>query len=189
MENVFLDGAPFLPSTINIMDRRGCDLSPVDTSSDSGRITLLSYIWADQMDRIRRLESAIEIALAVPCIIEKMHGAEWLEAHLKNSVAGAATVVFQSVVWPYISESEKQRIITIIEEAGKRASEEAPIAWLRMEAINNTFETRLRIYPGFNEQIIATSHAHSPSVQWLLKSRQGTGLPKIESENRTTFGC
>jgi hypothetical protein len=170
MENVFVDGAPFLPSTINIMYRGGCDPSPVDITNDEGRITLLSYIWPDQIDRIRRLEAAIEIARVVPCIIEKMHGAEWLEAHLRNSVAGAATVVFQSVVWQYISESEQQRIITIIEEAGNRASEEAPIAWLRMEAINNTFEIRLRIYPGFEEQIIATSLAHAPSVQWLLKS-------------------
>ena len=171
LENVFLDGAPFLPSTINIMDRGGCDPSPVDVTSDAGRFTLLSYIWPDQMYRIRRLEAAIEIARAIPCIIEKMHGAEWLEAYLRNSVAGAATVVFQSVVWPYISESERQRIITMIEEAGKHASADAPIAWLRMEAINNTFEIRLRIYPGFTEQIIATSLPHAPSVQWLLKSR------------------
>jgi hypothetical protein len=170
MENVFVDGAPFLPSTIDIVDRRGCDPSPVDVTSDSGRITLLSYVWPDQMDRIRRLEAAIEIARTVPCIIEEMHGAEWLEAHLKDSVVDAATVVFQSVVWQYISESEQQRIITIIEEAGKRASKVAPIAWLTMEAIHNTFEIRLRIYPGFEEQIIATSSAHTPSVHWLVKS-------------------
>jgi hypothetical protein len=123
------------------------------------------------MDRIRRLEAAIGIARVVPCIIEKMHGAEWLEAHLSDSVFGSATVVFHSAVWPYISESEQQRIITIIEEAGKQASEQAPIAWLRVEAINNIFEIRLRIYPGFKEQIITTSRAHAPSVQWLLKSR------------------
>jgi hypothetical protein len=170
LENVFFDGAPFLPSTINIVHRGGCDPSPVDITSDEGRVTLLSYIWPDQMDRLRRLEAAIEIARAVPCIIEKMHGAEWLEAHLSNSFAGTATVVFHSAVWPYIVESEQQQIIAIMEEAGKRASEEAPLAWLRMEAINNTFEIRLQIYPGIEEQIIATSRAHAPSVQWLLKS-------------------
>jgi hypothetical protein len=89
---------------------------------------------------------------------------------LRNPFAGAATVVFQSAVWQYISESEQQRIIAIIQEAGKRASDEAPVAWLRMEGNNNTFEIRLRIYPGFTEQIIATSRAHAPSVHWLVKS-------------------
>lgn len=168
MENVFIDAAPFLPSRINIVDRCGCDPSPVDVSTDSGRVTLLSYIWPDQIDRIRRLEAAIEIARAVPCVIEKMHGAEWLETRLRNSFVGAATIVFQSAVWQYISEPEQQQIVTIIEDAGKRASKEAPVAWLRMEASNNTFEIRLRIYPGFKEQIIATSRAHAPSVHWLL---------------------
>ena len=170
MENVFIDGAPFLPSTIQIIDRAGCDPSPVDITSDSGRLTLLSYTWADQVDRIRRLAAAIEIARVVPCVIEKRHAAEWLEAHLRNPFVGAATVVFQSAVWQYISESEQQRMITIIEEAGKRSSEQAPLAWLRMEGNNNTFEIRLRIYPVFREQIIATSRAHAPSVHWLVKS-------------------
>ena len=170
MENVFIDGAPFLPPTIQIIDRVGCDPSPIDITCDSGRLTLLSYTWADQVDRIRRLGAAIEIARVVPCLIEKKHGAEWLETHLRKPFAGAATVVFQSAVWQYISESEQQRIITIIEEAGKRASEEAPIAWLRMEGKNKTFEIHLRIYPGFTEQIIATSRAHAPSVHWLVKS-------------------
>jgi hypothetical protein len=170
MENVFIDGAPSLPSTIQIIDRAGCDPSPVDITSDSGRLTLLSYTWADQVDRIRRLVAAIEIARGVPCVIEKKHGAEWLEAHLKNPFAGAATVVFQSAVWQYLSGSEQQRIITIIEEAGKRAFEEAPLAWLTMEGDNNTFDIRLRIYPGFKDQIIATSRPHAPSVHWLVKS-------------------
>lgn len=171
MENVFVDQAPFLPPTINVMDRGGCDPSPVDINADSGRITLLSYIWADQLHRIRRLEAAIEIARALPCVIEKMHGAEWLEARLRNSFIGAATIVFHSAVWQYISESEQQQIVTIIEDAGTRASKHAPVAWLRMEAVNNRFEIRLRIYPGFEEQIIATSRAHAPSVHWLLKSQ------------------
>ncbi len=170
LENVFIDGAPFLPPVIQIIDRAGCDPSPVDITSDSGRLTLLSYIWADQVDRIRRLAAAIEIARVVPCVIEKKYGGEWLEAHLRDPFAGAATVVFQSAVWQYIAGSEQQRIITIIEEAGQRASEEAPLAWLRMEGDNNTFEIRLRIYPGFKEQIIAISRPHAPSVRWLVKS-------------------
>lgn len=170
MENVFSGGAPSLPSVIPVADRRGCDLSPVDVAGDEGRLTLLSYVWADQTDRIRRLEAAIEIARRVPCRVEKMHGADWLEAQLRNPVAGAATVVFHSVVWPYLSGPEQQRITAILEEAGKRAAREAPVAWLRMEAVHSAFEIRLRIYPGFEEQVIATSAAHAPSVEWLLKS-------------------
>ena len=170
LENVFKDEAPSLPSAIEIVERAGCDTSPVDINTDSGRLTLLSYTWPDQLDRIRRLEAAIEIGRAVPCIIEKGHGADWIEARLRNSFSCAVTVVFHSAVWQYISKSEQQRIIAAIEDAGRRAAQKAPVAWLRMEATNNTFEIRLRIHPGFEEQIIAISRAHAPSVHWLLKS-------------------
>lgn len=170
LENVFIDGAPFLPSTIKVVERAGCDLFPVDINSNSGILTLLSSTWADQLDRIRRLEAAIEIGRAIPCLIEKANGADWIEARLKNTLSGAVTVVFHSAVWQYLSESEQQRVIAAIEEAGKRASQRAPMAWLSMEAVNKRFEIRLRIYPGFQEQIIATSSAHAPSVRWLLKS-------------------
>jgi len=170
LENVFIDGVLSLPATIPVIDRAGCDPSPVDITSASGCLTLHSYIWADQVDRVRRLSAAIKVARAVPCVIEKMHGAEWLEGCLRNPCGGAATVIFQSAVWQYIVESEKQRIITIIEEAGKRASEMSPLAWLRMEGDNKVFEIRLRIYPGFKEQIIGTSGPHAPSVRWLVEA-------------------
>lgn len=171
LENVFVDNAPFLPSRINVIERGGCDPAPVDITADSGRITLLSYIWPDQLDRMHRLKAAIEIARALPCVIEKMHGAEWLKGRLRNSFVGAATIVFHSAVWQYISEPEQHQIVTIIEDAGKSASKDAPVAWLRMESVNKRFEIRLRIYPGFEEQVIATSRAHAPSVLWLLKSQ------------------
>lgn len=170
LENIFIDGAPFLPSTIKVVERVGCDLCPIDINSNAGILTLLSSTWADQLDRIRRLEAAIEIGRAIPCVIEKANGADWIEARLRNTLSGAVTVVFHSALWPYLSESEQRRISAAIEEAGKRASQRAPVAWLRMEAVDKRFEIRLRIYPGFQEQIIATSSAHAPSVRWLLKS-------------------
>ncbi|HKV41729.1 MAG TPA: DUF2332 domain-containing protein [Blastocatellia bacterium] len=171
IENVFVGQPPLLPSTIDVIERAGCDPCPVDIGSESGRLTLLSYTWADQLERIHRLEAALEIGCTVPCTVEKEHGADWIEERLRKPFSGAATVVFHSAVWQYISEPEKQRIITAIEDAGKRASPQAPVAWLRMEAPINKFEIRLRIDPGFEEQIIATSRAHAPAVRWLIGPR------------------
>ena len=107
---------------------------------------------------------------AAPCVIEKDNGADWIEARLRNPVPGAVTVVFHSAVWQYVSESERQRMMTVIEEAGMRASHKAPVAWLRMEAPDNKFEIRLRIDTAFEEQIIATSRAHAPAGRWLMRS-------------------
>jgi hypothetical protein len=169
LENVFVGEVPSIPSHIEIVERAGCDPAPVDISNESGCLTLLSYTWPDQIDRIRRLDAAIKKALYTPCAIEKAHGADWLEKHLQRSFAGAATVVFHSVVWPYISEPERERIARIIHDAGSSVSESSPLAWLRMEPNKDeAFEIRLRIYPGFEERVIATSSSHAPSVSWLL---------------------
>src|ERR1700683_2961520 len=62
VENVFLGRDPSIPSHIEIVERAGCDPAPVDISNESGRLTLLSYTWPDQIDRIRRLDAAIKIA-------------------------------------------------------------------------------------------------------------------------------
>jgi hypothetical protein len=168
LENVFRDGAPLIPPTIDVIERAGCDVSPIDVEDASGRLTLAAYLWPDQLDRIRRLDAAIEIARSVPCKIEKAPAADWLEERLKNIWTGATTVVFHSVMWSYVSAPEQQRIVRIIEDAANRASENAPLAWLRMELNDSRWEIRLRIAPGFQDQLIATTRAHAPSVRWLL---------------------
>lgn len=172
IKDVFRSGTPCIPSRIAIRERAGCDTLPVNVDEESGRLTLLSYTWADQLDRIHRLKAAIEIARAVPCKIERKHAADWLEVRLRKPPEGNATVVFQSALWQYLSERERRRITSLIETAGKRASEGLPIAWLRLEAVKHRFELRLRIYPGFKEQVIATSRPHAPSVGWLLKDKR-----------------
>jgi hypothetical protein len=170
IKDVFRSGTPSIPSRIAVTERAGCDTMPVNVSDESGRLTLLSYTWADQLDRIHRLKAAIKIARSVPCEIERKHAADWLEVRLRKPSEGSTTVVFQSAFWQYVAERERHRIIRLIEGAGRRASPMAPVAWLRLEATKIKFQLRLRIYPGFKERIIATSRAHTPSVRWLLRA-------------------
>ena len=39
---------------VEVAERRGCDASPIDLSGEEGRLTLLSYIWPDQVARLER---------------------------------------------------------------------------------------------------------------------------------------
>ena len=39
---------------VEIAERRGCDPRPVDPSTEEGRLTLLSFVWADQDKRLDR---------------------------------------------------------------------------------------------------------------------------------------
>jgi hypothetical protein len=172
LEGVFVEGGPPEAAAM-VAERSGCDPDPVDVDSPEGRLTLLACTWPDQLERIRRLEAAIGIARTVPYLVERASAADWLESRLARSAAGVATVVFHSVVWPYLAESERARVTGIIEEAGLAATAKAPLAWLRMEpriepgGKSGEPEVRLRIYPGFEERVIATTTFHVPAVRWM----------------------
>lgn len=166
VKDVFMGEAPFIPPVIDVAERTGCDLSPIDIRSHAGRSILLSFIWPDQQDRIERSNAAMQVASAVPFVVQRANGEDWLPDRLAKPFGGVTTVVYHSLVWQYLSESERHNIARTIEEAGRRASEHAPLAWLKMEPSNNGLEIRLRIFPGFEEQVLATTRPHAPSVRW-----------------------
>jgi hypothetical protein len=85
---------------------------------------------------------------------------------LADIASGTATVVFHSVVWPYLAESERHAVTALMEDAGRRATATAPLAWLRMELGTEEAEVRLRIYPGIEERMIARCGFHTPGVRW-----------------------
>jgi hypothetical protein len=174
-EDVFVDGAP-APTAATVVERSGCDPNPVDVHSPEGRLTLLACTWPDQLERIRQLEAAIGIARTLPYRVEPASAAGWLEERLARPAPGIVTVVYHSVVWPYMAGSEQARVTGIIEKAGQAAAAGAPLAWLRMEprieppgeSGPNEPEVRLRIYPGFDERVIATTTFHVPAVRWTV---------------------
>ena len=45
-----------------VVERRGCDRSPIDATTDDGRLTLESFVWPDQVERFTRMDRAIEVA-------------------------------------------------------------------------------------------------------------------------------
>lgn len=154
-------------ASASVADRRGCDPSPVDPTSDDGRLTLLSYVWPDQMARIRNLRAALEIAASVPVEVETANAAEWLEAQLAGASPGVATVVYHSIVWQYLSDEQLDRVTAAIEDAAARASEDAPLAWLRMEAGGDIAHVRLALWPGGADRLVATCSYHGAAVRWL----------------------
>jgi hypothetical protein len=118
---------------LNIVDRAGCDPNPIDATSPDGRATLLGFLWPDQTERIERTAAAIGIASTTQARIEKANADGWLARELAARPANATTVVFHSIVWQYIDKAERARITEVIETAGREASAERPLAWLRFE--------------------------------------------------------
>jgi hypothetical protein len=148
---------PPLDVPLRVASRAGCDARPVDPRSDEGRLTLLSYVWPDQLERIERLRAALELARELDAPVERAGAAEWTEARLAEPAAGAATVVFHSIVMQYLADAERDRF----EEAVRRA----PAAWLRMEPAGEMTELRLTLLG--EERLLARAGYHGHPLDWL----------------------
>ncbi len=160
----FFDVPPPLDRTAEVVERKGCDLEPVDPTSDDGALSLRSFIWADQLGRLSRLDGAIEIARAMPVKVERVDAATFLERELEAPRPGVATVVYHSVFIQYLVEGVRRRITAAIGQATSRAVSDAPVHHLRMEPDGVRFEIRL------DDELLATSQAHGTGVRWLAQS-------------------
>ena len=167
--NLRWDNFPFLevPTGIRVAERRGCDLNPIDPTLDENRPALLSFIWPDQTDRLQQFSEVIEIARRVPAPVDQCDAVEWLRIHLAEPHPGAATVVFHSVVMLYLTEDGRQNVRCAIEDAGKRATMDAPLAWLSMEPGADQADIHLTIWPGGERRLIAQSSFHGRDVKVL----------------------
>jgi hypothetical protein len=151
-----------------IASRRGCDLAPIDLRDRAQRLRLESFFWPDQTERLARLRAACECALRSGVALERARAGDWLERELANLPPGETSALFHSVMWMYVPKPERERIQVLMEEAGARASDDSPLAWLRMEGASfEHCEIRLRIWPSGEDRLLGRCHYHGAWVEWL----------------------
>lgn len=118
------------PEAFEIVERRGCDVAPVDVTGDEGRLRLRSFVWPFQVERHERLAAALTLAVDDPPTVETAGAAEWLERQLGQPVEPAVlTVVWQSVTRQYWPPAEQSEVARLIEDKAA----EIPLAHVSME--------------------------------------------------------
>jgi hypothetical protein len=166
---VYVDPLPDLDIEVVVAERAGCDRNPIDASSADGALTLRSFVWPDQPDRLAALDAALAVAATMPVSLERAEAAEWVEEQLAGSSRpGVATVVYHSIVWQYLSAETRERVQHAIERAGVQASADAPVAWVRMEPGQDptkSAEVRLTRWPGRHERVVARTGYHGRPVR------------------------
>jgi len=95
---------------LHIVARAGCDPAPLDASRPDDQLTLLSYIWPDELDRIERMRAALSVAACDPVPIAAQHGSHWLPGALAAADDGELIVVWHSVMRQYVEADEWTRI-------------------------------------------------------------------------------
>lgn len=161
-------GAPAPIADIAILERAGCDLAPPDPGDPADGTRLLSFIWADQHDRLERTRAALALAAAHPERIARAPAGDWLAERLRNPRPGAAHIIFHSIVWQYLGAEERERCRAMLAAAGRLAGADAPLAWLRMEVDGQKpgAALTLTLWPGGAEYALGRADFHGRWVDW-----------------------
>ena len=153
-----------------VASRAGCDIAPLDVRDPERRLTLLSFVWPDQLQRFERLHAALDIATTDPAYTPptQADAADWIDEELTN-LADEPTVVFHSIVWQYFSQDTKDRFRAALRHHGERRR--SPLAWLRMEPAGAAPDLRITTWRNGaiddDDLALATSSYHGIGTRRL----------------------
>lgn len=155
---------------LRIVERHGYDIAPLDATGRDGELTLLSYVWPDQPERLDRLRGAINISRRVPAALQRRNAVDAVAG--LGVTAGTLTVLWHSIMWQYLSADDQAAVLAGIDALGARARTDAPFAHLMLEPQRRTpdapveFTVRARCWPGGDDTLLAVCSPHGPPVTW-----------------------
>jgi hypothetical protein len=155
---------------LEVADRAGVDVNPLDVADPAQRQRLLAYIWPDQFERLDRMAMAMAIAAEVPLRIVAGDAADFVEQEAWPR-EGVAVTVFHSIAFQYFGAATQARISRHMGRAGEAATAGAPLAWLRFEMDPQEPDApptlRLRLWPDGEDRLLARAHPHGRTLHWL----------------------
>ncbi|HEX8871104.1 MAG TPA: DUF2332 domain-containing protein [Lentzea sp.] len=158
-----------LSHRLRVVGRAGCDISPIDVSTEDGRLHLSSFVWADQVDRLNRLRDALDLAATDPVKVEKSAGPEWLAKQLARVERDVLTVVWHSVVWQYVSPADRAMGRAVLADAAAKATPTTPLALLVFEPrreIDYKFALMLKLWPAGISLSLGVGEGHGIPFTW-----------------------
>lgn len=158
------------PTALPIVERGGCDLTPLDPASDEGRLRLLSYVWPDDERRLDRLRGALDVASSVPATVVATPASTYLSA--LDPEAGSTLVIWHSVVRQYFSSDEEAAVVVQLDRLRDSATADAPVAHLQFEPNFPpgekipTFRITVDRWPGSATTILGHAAPHGIPARW-----------------------
>ncbi|PWE31028.1 DUF2332 domain-containing protein [Pararhodobacter marinus] len=157
-------GALPFAADITVAQRAGVDLAPIDLQDPEARLRLLAYLWPDQPHRRALTEAAIATSPPKP---DRADAIDWLQTRLSPK-PGHLHLVWSTVAWQYFPRAAQARGTRLMEEAGARATPDAPLAWLSYEADGTSpgAALTLRLWPGNRTLDLGRADFHGRWVDW-----------------------
>jgi hypothetical protein len=154
---------------LTVVERRGCDIAPIDATSRDGQLALLSYIWPDEPKRLARMRAALEVAERHPPVVDLAPAGAWIRRVLSEPQSFTVQLVWQSVFAQYLTSEDRDALTVTMDAAGAQAVDDVPLVWARMEPSTDPlqgFGVTVRCWPGGGETLLARSGDHGPPVRW-----------------------
>ncbi len=154
-------------SRIDVVERIGGDIAPVDPLTDDGRLRLTAYVWPDQSERLDRLRGAFRIAAQVAAELR----AERASATLARTrlVPGTWTVLWHSIFRQYLSQAERADLAAGVADLGAVATTQARFAYLYFEqSAAGGCRVALTTWPGGQRRVLGSAPAHGLPVFWRV---------------------
>ncbi|HEX4472863.1 MAG TPA: DUF2332 domain-containing protein [Nocardioides sp.] len=161
---------------LEVVERSGSDVHPVDVTTEDGRLTLTSYVWPDMAARHARLAGAITLARSRPVSLERADAAAYVESlHTEPSTL---TVLWHSVMWQYVPPEQQERVTARLDAVGGSTASDAPLVHLFAEPTRRTagasheFWVCARTWPasggrvGGEREFLGRMAAHGLPVTW-----------------------
>jgi hypothetical protein len=167
LDPAWLTGPPDAPASVDVVERVGADLAPVDVTTEDGALRLLSYVWPDQLDRIERLQGAIEVARRHPVRLRRMSAFELVEG--LRLADDTVTVLWHSVMWQYLDDVEKRSVLDQLSWLGDFADDRKPLVHLAFEpnpAGKGPFLITATTWPGGRSETLGHAPPHGVPVTW-----------------------
>ena len=163
------EGASPPAAEVEVLARWAVDQNPVPVADPAQRERLIAYCWADQKERMDRLEAALSLAAASSPHVMQGDAADFAESMLAAPQPDCVCrVLFHTIFWTYLPAAKQARIRAALEAAGANATRERPLAWLGYElnGQGGVAELHMQHWPGGEERHLATGHPHGSKVVW-----------------------
>lgn len=121
------------PPTVEVAERRGADLHPIEVTDDDAVRLLHSFVWADEIERHEHLDEAIRVARATPARLDQGDLVAWAREQA-TPAQGTTTVLFHSQVRHLLDRDQSSQLQEVAETALRAATPAAPVVYVAFEA-------------------------------------------------------
>ena len=156
-------------NSVQIIDRFGIDLNPLDIENEEDCLWLQALIWPEQLNRLQNLQSAIKIAGHEKKKLFRGNAAIELPTIINKTNKESVLVIYQSFAFYLFSNEDKQTIQKYLTEySNNRPIYLLSMEWQGIEGKRTFLKVDYFTKGQMESFVLAECHHHAKWIKWLI---------------------